>query len=90
MGKKKFKTSEEMFPLVKAYLEGEKSRADFCFENGIKQHVLNYWLSQYRKNQSQSSVESKFAKITVVEPSLATAQEITIQCANGVIIKIPM
>ena len=79
-----------MFPLVKSYLEGEKGRAAFCHENGIKLHVLNYWLDRYRINQAQSSVESKFAKITVVEPSPQVAQEITIQCANGVIIKIPM
>jgi len=90
MGKKKFKRSKEMFPLMKSYLAGKQARIDFCKEHEIKLHVFNYWLGLYRKSIEPTSTDFDFAKITIVEPAKLIAQEITIQCANGVTIKIPL
>jgi transposase-like protein len=56
MARKK-RTSEEMFPVVEAYLESGKTQKAFCLAENIPLAVFAYWLSKYRRSRDTSFVE---------------------------------
>ena len=91
MEKKKFKTSQEMYPLIESYLSGSQNQLDFCDSSGLKPHLLSYWLQKYKadKNESQGEV-AVFSKLKIIESPVREAKKITIRCANGTIIEIPL
>ena len=53
--------SEEMFPLVEAYLEGHQTMKAFCLEQELPEYVFMYWLRKYRR---QVAVQEPFVEIT--------------------------
>jgi hypothetical protein len=55
------RTSEEMFPLIEAYLSGHLTQKDFCLEHELPISVFCYWL---RKHRSASSEPGSFLEIT--------------------------
>ena len=92
--KTQFKRSEEMFPIVKQYLESNQSQKQFCstLKEEIKLCVFQYWLRKYKHSQSKLSVgaQSSFVPIELDPPSLPLTQTATIKFANGIVINIPV
>ena len=46
--RKKRLTADQMYPLIRQYLEGRLKAAAFCAEHGISTAQLWYWLRKYR------------------------------------------
>ena len=40
-----------MFPLIKAYLDGNVRRSVFCQQHNLTIDIFKYWLKKYRKAQ---------------------------------------
>ena len=52
----RYRTPQEMFPVIESYLESGLGRQAFCHSWGLSQAVLGYWLRKYRqKNQLEPS-----------------------------------
>ena len=75
-----------MYPLIESYLSSEMSQLDFCNSNGIAQHVLSYWLKQYREQDSNKKIQS-FAQVELSKPE---SKNVQIIFPNGLEIKIPI
>lgn len=43
------KTEQEMFPLVKSWLESGLTQKQFCATHQLPIHILAYWVGRYRK-----------------------------------------
>jgi len=91
MEKKKFKTTQEMYPLIESYLAGNENQLDFCVRSGLKPHLLSYWLQKYRtdKNETQETVVG-FSKLKIIERPVDEVKKIIIRCADGTVIEIPL
>ena len=76
----------KMLTLAKQYTEGDQRQREFCEQNGIKDSVLNYWLSIYRKNNSPKSPAPQIVPVTIKRESSGQIKIITSQ---GVQIYIP-
>ena len=63
------RTADQMFPLVKRYLQGKQRAAAFCAEHGLTLSQLQYWRRKYRS--------------TEVSPHSGAFQEITAPPANA-------
>lgn len=91
MKRKKIKSSEEMYPLVESYLESGQSQAQFCKEQGLKPHLLIYWLQKYRADKKQSTTpEVGFAKLNIIDVPVNNDKIIIIRCGNGTTVEIPL
>lgn len=91
MEKKKFKTTQEMYPLIESYLAGNQNQLDFCASTGMKPHLLSYWLQKYKTDKDERPREvAGFSKLKIIEMPVDEAKKITIRCANGTIIEIPL
>lgn len=53
--RRRIRREEEMYPIVETWLQSGQSQKQFCEEQGIKMHLLNYWVRHYR---DQRDVES--------------------------------
>ena len=69
-----FRTPEEMFPLVEAYLEREQTKTTFCAEHGLSESVLGYWLTKYRHQNAPPS--GAFVEITPTLPEARAWAEV--------------
>lgn len=49
------RTSEQMYPVVEAYLACDQTQEAFSREEGISVAVLNYWLKKYRSERGGAS-----------------------------------
>lgn len=65
------RTSEEMFPLVEAYLDRTETKQAFCARHDVPESVLTYWLKKYQRYQRQET--AGFVEITPPGPSEAPA-----------------
>ena len=45
------RTTEEMYPLVEAYLTGEMTQKAFAARHGLSLPVFHYWLRKYRTSK---------------------------------------
>ena len=48
------RTSEQMYPVVEAYLACDLTQEAFCLQENISIAVLNYWLKKYRSEQGEA------------------------------------
>lgn len=60
------RTSEQMYPVVEAYLSSDQTQDSFCAEAGISVAVLNYWLKKYRTEQGEPP--PSFVQIALAAP----------------------
>ncbi len=91
MKRKKFKSSQEMYPLIESYLESGQSQAQFCKEQGLKPHLLIYWLQKYRTDKQQrAGSETGFAKLNIIDVPTNSDKVIIIRCGNGTTVEIPL
>lgn len=58
------RTTEQMYPLVEHYLQGQKTQKAFCAEYGLSTSVLNYWLAKYRRQRTATPQRGAFVEIT--------------------------
>lgn len=77
--------SSTMYPLVKQYLESNKSAQEFCDNHALKIYVLNYWLQKYRK-EPPSNIREAFQEVDIKDRQV---QGIIIRYPSGVEIEIP-
>lgn len=54
----RFRTEQEMFPLVEAWQSSEQTQGVFCAAHDISVSVLAYWLRRYRDHHADQSDES--------------------------------
>ncbi len=91
MKRKKFKSTHEMYPLIESYMESDQSQAQFCKEQGLKPHLLIYWLQKYKADEQQSaSSETGFAKLNIIDVPVNSDKMIIIRCGNGTTVEIPL
>jgi transposase-like protein len=91
MRRKKFKTTQEMYPLIESYLESGQSQAQFCKEQNLKPHLLIYWLQRYKADKEGSaSPEAGFSKLNIIDMPGSEDKMIIIRCGNGTTIEIPL
>ncbi len=91
MQRKKFKTSDEMYPLIESYLESGQSQLQFCKEQTLKPHLLNYWLQRYRADKQESqSPAAGFSKLNIIDAPANVEKLIIIRCSNGTTVEIPL
>ncbi len=91
MKRKKFKSSHEMYPLIESYLERGQSQAQFCKEQGLKPHLLIYWLQKYRADKQESeSPDAGFSKLNIIDVPANSDKMIIIRCGNGTTVEIPL
>ena len=48
------RTSEQMYPVVEAYLASDRTQEAFSNEEGISVAMLNYWLKKYRNEHGEA------------------------------------
>jgi hypothetical protein len=53
------KTKQEMFPLVQAWLESGLTQKQFCSNQGMRVHILAYWVGRYHKAQPRKATADK-------------------------------
>lgn len=63
------RTAQEMFPIVEAYLQRDRTKKVFCSEHDISESVLSYWVTKYRRERGPEA--SSFLEIT---PSTAPGE----------------
>jgi len=79
------RTTSQMYPIIEDYLSSELSQLEYCETNNLAQHVLSYWLKQYREQNS-----SKIPHFAPVEISSTENHHVQISFPNGMEIKIPI
>jgi hypothetical protein len=76
-----------MLLLAKKYEDGDQRQREFCEQNGIKESILNYWLSIYRKKNLPISETPQIVPVTIKSES---SGQIKIVTSQGVQIHIPI
>ena len=66
---RRIRTSEEMFPIVEAYLDRDETKRAFCARHDIPESVLTYWLKKYQRQEAKAD----FVEITPPGPAEAPA-----------------
>jgi transposase-like protein len=54
---RRIRTSEEMFPIVEAYLDRTETKKAFCARHDVPESVLTYWLKKYQRQEAPGFVE---------------------------------
>jgi len=86
MRPRKHRTPEEMYPLIRAYLENGKTQNRFCQDEGLSKTTFQYWLRKYRDRQdTEHPVE-----FTSLQVEADRDVHILIRCKNGTEIHIPL
>lgn len=62
------KTEQEMFPLVKSWLESGLTQKQFCHTHQLPVHILVYWVGRYRKAKPHKAIANK-AVTTISKPA---------------------
>ncbi len=84
-----YRKSEQMYPIIKNYLEGNISQSSICDSAGISVPVLQYWLKKYRSEHSLET-ESGFAELEVETTVKVTTSSLTIYLPSGARVEIPL
>lgn len=91
MKRKKFKTSEEMYPLIERYFESGQSQAQFCKAQNLKAHLFVYWLQKYKTDKPVSeNLDLGFSKLNIIDVPTNSDKVIIIRCGNGTTVEIPL
>lgn len=91
MQRKKFKSTEEMYPLIESYLASGQSQLQFCKEQNLKLHLLTYWLQRYRADkQENQSPSAGFSRLNIIDVPANSDKMIIIRCGNGTTVEIPL
>jgi len=83
-----YRTSEQMYPIIERYVNGEESKQSLCSENNLSIHVFQYWLSKYNRAPRSKAHQPNFVPIQI--DKINTGQCIRIKLSNGTEIEIPM
>jgi hypothetical protein len=75
------KTQQEMFPLVKGWLESGLTQKQFSVTHQMPVHILAYWVGRYRKTQPGKATVDKARAIT----DKATKKQATPESTQGFI-----
>jgi len=79
------RTSLQMYPIIEDYLKSGLSQLDYCEANNLAQHVLSYWLKQYREQNSK-----EIPNFVSVDIRPSEIHHVQISFPNGMEIKIPI
>ncbi len=82
-----YRSSEQMYPVVRTYLDGIKTKSDICNENEISLHVFQYWLKKYQSTEEEGELEG-FATLQIEQRT--QGGNISIYLPNGTRIEIPI
>lgn len=75
---RRIRTSEEMFPIVEAYLDRTETKRAFCARHDLAESVLSYWVKKYQRQEMVGFVE-----ITPPQPPESpTFMEIVYRCGT--------
>gem|GEM_PF-3672139 len=77
-----------MYPIIKSYVNGIKTKSELCEENDLSKHVFQYWLGKYNRSIRSNVEGTDFVPIHI--DTTAVQQSIFIKLGNGTEIKIPM
>lgn len=91
--------AQEMYTIIKGYLESEMTQADFCHTKQIPESTFHYWLKRYRDENNNHTgnnsithkqVRSSFIPLEMMTPpsDLYSAIHCEIERPNGTIIKL--
>lgn len=81
----------KMFPLVEEYLSSDKTQVDFCGSHGIKVHNFQYWLSRYKREQTEGQNENhKFIPVRINEDQKTDKHHLRISYPSGLTIELPI
>ena len=81
----KRRTSTDMFPVIKKYLDRDCTQAEFVDHYGVSSAVLYYWLKRYRESNDK---KADFIGLNI-ERTTNKLEVIKIQCPNGLTLEIP-
>ncbi len=84
----KQKTTEEMRSIVKAYSSYSGTKKEFCQEQGIKLHILSYWLQKFKKSGKKPPT-NKFIPLQVEQPIPITEKQIELYYPTGLRLILP-
>lgn len=79
--------AEQMYPIVKGYLEGSSSKKSVSEANNISPQVLSYWIKKY--NRSITGKSDVFTSLAIEVPP-TNEHTLLIELPNGTRIEIPM
>lgn len=85
--KQRKRTSEEMYPLVEAYLgvRGRITIKEFSSSHGISEAVFTYWLIKYRR---QMATREEFVEITPPSGGEAAHPLVELLYPNGIRVRL--
>jgi len=86
------KSKQEMYPLVRLWLESTLLKQDFCEKHAVSYHCLNYWIKKYRKEKQLGTTSSSgFVPITIKESltrETGVTPEIELDLPHGIRLRI--
>ena len=80
----------EMYPLIKKYLQSNKTQVAFCKLQNIKVHTFQYWYLKYKKERISKTDSGEFVPIQIKEPEKISSRSIKVNYPNGTIIEFPI
>jgi hypothetical protein len=89
--------AQEMYTIIKGYLESEMTQADFCHTKQIPESTFHYWLKRYRDDNNNHTgkssftnrqVRSNFIPLEITAPAGLSPIRCEIERPNGTIIKL--
>jgi hypothetical protein len=80
--KRTHRNSTQMYPLIRAWLQSNQSKTNFCADQNLNIHTFNYWLTKMQSQQTPGAAPNGFIALQVDEP-LQRAAEIQILYPNG-------
>jgi hypothetical protein len=87
------KRKQEMYPLVKLWLESSMGKLDFCQQHNVGYHSLNYWIKKYNRETQHGKVPAPggFIPLTIKESltrETGTRPEIELDLPHGIRLRI--
>jgi transposase-like protein len=86
------KSKQEMYPVVRLWLESTLLKQDFCEKHDISYHCLNYWIKKYRKEKQIGTTSPMgFVPITIKESltrETGITPEIELDLPHGIRLRI--
>ncbi len=86
------KSKQEMYPLVRLWLESTLLKQDFCKKHDVSYHCLNYWIKKYRKEKQPGTTSPRgFVPITIKESltrETGITPEIELDLPHGIRLRI--
>ena len=84
----KQKTAEEMRSILKSFSSYSGTKKEFCQEQGIKLHILSYWLQKFKKSANKPA-SNKFIPLQVDRPIPIKDKHIEFYYPNGLRLVLP-